>query len=151
MLKATELFERTQLEMCGPVSWGASVAETASGVYVITLANPASVLIDVLPASVRLRWNADQEIIYIGRATKLSKRLSQFYRHKFGAPSPHRGGQDIKLLEANTLVCWAISESFREAEKAMIDIFKSEVGRLPFGNKIASAQNREKIIPAIRR
>jgi hypothetical protein len=55
------------------------------------------------------------------------------------------------LLEANTLVYWAISESFREAEKALIDIFRSEVGQLPFGNKIAAAQKREKIIPAILR
>jgi len=70
MLKAAELFDRTQLKMCGPVPWGTSVAEAASGIYVITLADPASVLVDVLPAAKRHRWNADQEIIYIWKGNE---------------------------------------------------------------------------------
>jgi hypothetical protein len=148
MLKVADLFERAFLKMCGPVPWGTPVAESASGVYVITLIDPASVVIDVLPDVGRRRWNADQEIIYIGRATKLRKRLGQFYRHKFGASSPHRGGQDIKLLQAHMLVYWATSENFREAEKTLIDTFKREVGQFPFGNKVRAAQVR-KIIPGL--
>jgi hypothetical protein len=46
------------------------VAEAASGIYVITLADPASVLVDVLPAAKRHRWNADQEIIYIWKGNE---------------------------------------------------------------------------------
>ena len=33
------------------------------------------------------------KVLYIGKAKNLAKRLSQFYRHKYGAKAPHRGGR----------------------------------------------------------
>lgn len=154
-MSVVELFDLASLNLCGPVVWDTPILEKAAGVYVIALADPN--LIPTFAASADLtdtfqkRWNVDQEVIYIGRATSLRKRIRQFYRHKHGAPRPHRGGQDIKLLQADVNVYWAVTDNFCEAEKHMIDAFKLQVGQLPFGNKVRSAQSRKKLIPVHQR
>jgi hypothetical protein len=45
-------------------------------------------------------WLSDESILYIGKAEKqtLSDRVSQFYNHKVGKKSPHKGGYWFKLL-----------------------------------------------------
>jgi hypothetical protein len=106
MLGVKELFEKASIEMRGPVPWLTPVPETASGVYAITLLQPLVVSIEKLPEPERSRWNAGQEIIYIGRATSLHRRIRQFYRHEYGRRSPHRGGQSVKLLVDPIQVYW---------------------------------------------
>ncbi len=46
-------------------------------------------------------WLPDETILYIGKAEKqtLSERIGQFFNHKFGKKSPHKGGYWLKLLK----------------------------------------------------
>jgi hypothetical protein len=128
VVRVSELFEWASVEIRGPVPWGTAVAETASGVYVITLADPASVSVEHLCEAELRRWNTGQEIIYIGRATRIRRRVGQFYRHEQGRPSPHRGGQAIKLLDAPMQVYWGVTTNSPLAERTMIDAFQTKVG-----------------------
>jgi len=45
-------------------------------------------------------WLQDESIFYIGKAEKqsLQDRVSQYYHHKVGKKSPHKGGYWLKLL-----------------------------------------------------
>lgn len=43
-------------------------------------------------------WLPDENIVYIGKATCIRKRLDQLYRHKLGNRSPHAGGHWLKTL-----------------------------------------------------
>lgn len=45
-------------------------------------------------------WLPDESILYIGKAEKqtLSERIYQFFNHKVGKKSPHKGGYWLKLL-----------------------------------------------------
>ncbi len=45
-------------------------------------------------------WFPDESILYIGKAEMqtLSERIYQFYNHKVGKKSPHKGGYWMKLL-----------------------------------------------------
>jgi len=147
MLSVIKLFDLASLKLCGPVEWNTPIPEKASGVYVIALADPTFAPSIDLTDAFQKRWNVDQEIIYIGRATSLRKRIREFYRHEHGAPRPHCGGQDIKLLQADMHVYWATTDQYCEAEKRMIDAFKLDVGQFPFGNKMRSAQRRREIYP----
>ncbi len=139
-LPVAELFQRVPLEMRGPVPWGSPVPDTSSGVYVIALNDPAGAFLGNLAEAELARWNADEEIIYIGKATRLHRRLSQFYRHEYGRSSPHRGGQDILLLTASIQVYWARAADCAAAEHAMIEAFRSEIGALPFANQMRGAR-----------
>jgi hypothetical protein len=143
MLGAKELFEKASIEMRGPVPWLTPVPETASGVYVITLLQPLAVSIEKLSEPERSRRNAGQEIIYIGRATSLHRRIRQFYRHEYGRRSPHRGGQAVKLLVDPIQVYWGTAPDCALAEHCMIEAFRSEVGDLPFANRVRAAQRRQ--------
>jgi hypothetical protein len=142
MLSVPELFRRASIEMRGPVPWETPIPETASGVYVIGLVDPAASFSENLAEAELSRWNAGQEIIYIGKAMSLRIRLAQFYNHKHGDPSPHRGGQDIKLLTAPMQVYWGTALDCEKAEHSMIGEFYSEVGALPFGNRNRGTKKR---------
>ncbi|MEW5964694.1 MAG: hypothetical protein AB1749_14170 [Pseudomonadota bacterium] len=141
-LAPEELFARGSVPMHGPVVWQTPIPENGSGVYVMALADPARVAIDHLDADQRGRWIGGQQIVYIGRARRLRRRLSQFYRHRYGARSPHRGGQSILLLDCAMLVYWSPASDFREAEHRMIEAFRAAVGAMPFANRVRSAQAR---------
>jgi hypothetical protein len=141
MLSVPELFQTLSLEMRGPVPWNTPIPETSSGVYVIGLVDPTT-FAENLSEDERTRWNADEEIIYIGKATKLRKRLAQFYSHKYGRSSPHSGGQDILLLTASTQVYWASVSDCAAAEHDMIGAFCQQVGALPFGNRMRGTSKR---------
>lgn len=140
MLSVSELFQRTSLEMRGPVPWGDPVTETSSGVYVIALVDPTANFAEKLSETELTRWNEGEEIIYIGKATKLRRRISQFYRHKYGRSSPHRGGQDILLLTPSFQIYWATAPDCAAAEHAMIDAFQQQIRALPFGNRMRGAR-----------
>ncbi|WP_143111361.1 hypothetical protein [Hyphomicrobium facile] len=114
--------------------------------YVIGLVDPAASFAENLPEAELSHWNAGQQIIYIGRATKLRRRLSEFYRHVHGRPSPHRGGEAIKLLAASVEVYWGVASDRIKAEHSMIGMFETEVGALPFGNRNRGTKKRSAAI-----
>jgi hypothetical protein len=99
----------------------------------------------------RLRgfWLSDEDILYIGKTTRpLNKRLSEFYSHKLGKSSPHRGGHWLKTLDnlAELLVYFACTEKPGEVEDSLLSHFSKNVsaesksrlwdqrGPVPFAN-----------------
>ncbi|MGA9069860.1 MAG: hypothetical protein WB424_06390, partial [Terracidiphilus sp.] len=116
-----ELFRYVGLLPHEPVRWKTEISEYCAGIYVIALAQKAdncqfckeSVAIakldeDKLKAESN-HWIPEEVILYIGQTTKqtLAHRLHQFYVHKYGDRSPHRGGQAIHLLNCDCWVYWA--------------------------------------------
>jgi hypothetical protein len=90
----------------------------------------------VLPAPELERWNNDEPVIYIGRATRsLGERVAQFYRHRYGKGAPHRGGQAVIPLPCARWVYWARTDDPITAEAAMIASFRKRVGKLPYANR----------------
>lgn len=134
MLLVKDLFEQASLSMNGPVPWNTAISETRPGVYVITLVEVPT-LPPTLPENDASHWIADQEILYIGKATSLRDRLTQFYRHRHGDSSPHRGGQAIKLLTCALQVHWGTVDACEVMEDRMIRLFLDAVGSLPFANR----------------
>jgi hypothetical protein len=119
-MNVRDVFQAAGLEPCGPASWGEPVPERGPGVYVVV---------------------ADDQIIYIGRSGRpLRRRLREFYRHRHGARSPHRGGQAVLLLKCPLVVYWAATADYAAAENCMIEFFKSQVGELPYANRVRSAR-----------
>ena len=127
----SELFAASEVSLQGVVPWGKSIPVTASGVYVISMAeNPESgeslnlrapldreaianwlERVPGLELDRQLRpqaeqilarlnsfWLPDENILYVGKATKLGKRVGQYYRTPLGKRSPHAGGHWIKTL-----------------------------------------------------
>ncbi|PBB71856.1 hypothetical protein CK227_29970 [Mesorhizobium sp. WSM4308] len=135
-----DLYKLAAIVPSGSTQWGNSVPSTASGVYVISVADPEAVALkpDLDPGP--HIWRGDQPIVYIGRARNLRKRLSQFRRHKFGGSTPHRGGQAILLLDAPLMITWAEVADYAQVEHRLITIFKERVGRMPFGNRVRAAR-----------
>ena len=96
-MTVAELFDEVGLSPCRPVPWGTPVHEPSPGVYVVALVEEAtlgcSVDAEFLAPNEQKRWRSDEPVIYIGQATRqtLAKRMSQFYRHKYGSTqSPFR-------------------------------------------------------------
>ena len=122
------------------MQWGKTVPESRPGVYVIAVVGQAGagceIAADYLPPAIRKRWLSNQPIVYIGCTTRpLAVRISEFYGHVYGMPSPHRGGQDVLLLTCDRWVYWATAEDPAGAEEAMIGAFLTEARHLPFANK----------------
>lgn len=94
--------------------------------------NP-SVDVEVL----RVSWVADAEVIYIGKATNLRTRLSQYRRSGSGGTS-HRGGRYIWQLASSPsrLVAWLPTpdENPRVVEQHLIAQFVTDHGARPFAN-----------------
>lgn len=134
MFHARELFDRASVGINGPVAWHTPIPELRPGVYVVTLVEVPKTP-PVLPKEEAIRWIADQEILYIGKATNLRDRLGQFYSHKHGNRAPHRGGQAIKLLDCPMQVYWGPVLECEAMETFMLRTFISEVGTLPFANR----------------
>jgi hypothetical protein len=90
-----------------------------------------------LPIEIAARWISSQPVIYIGRTRRpLSRRINEFYRHIHGNRSPHRGGQDVKLLECPRWVYWSPVDAADIAEHKMIETFIEKVGSFPFANRM---------------
>jgi hypothetical protein len=84
-----------------------------------------------------------QCVLYVGRTEdSLQKRLAQFYRHKYGARSPHKGGQEvIPFADDYTLwVHWAATDDPVLAERLMIERFIELVGQKPYANRIRASR-----------
>ena len=118
------LFDRAGITPGGTVTWGKPVPERGPGVYIITCS-------EARPDG--------QIVVYVGRTKHLSRRLGEFYRHRYGQPAPHRGGQEILNLSGLKTVHWAAVEHYAAAEHAMLEAYRALVGTLPFGNRIRSA------------
>jgi len=97
-------------------------------------------------------WLVDEAVVYIGKATSLSKRLRQFWRHRLGERRPHAGGHWLKALhtldELHVFFAEAESPAHSAAmEAALVDRFVEGVSAgtraglgnpgvaVPFGNR----------------
>lgn len=68
-------------------------------------------------------WLAAEPVVYIGRATNLSRRLGEYYRTKLGAYGPHRGGSWINTIARppTLTVHWASAvDNPGKAEESML-------------------------------
>lgn len=145
-LTVTELFKAAGLQPSGPVPWLKPVPEKSPGVYVVAIVPTADgdcdpIDVSDLPIEITARWNESQPVIYVGRASKsISRRISQFYQHRYENRSPHRGGRDVLLLKCALWVYWSPTDNYDKAENVMIEAFKAAVGRLPFANRMRSAR-----------
>jgi hypothetical protein len=133
-----ELYALAGILPTGTTRWRDDVPTEQSGVYVISIEGEVPDL--NLPDHERAFWLPDQTIIYIGSARRLRRRLHQFRRHVYGRSSPHRGGQAILLLNCAKTITWAEVEDYGTAEAALIEAFRAQVGRIPFGNRVRSAK-----------
>ena len=140
-LTVAELVRIENLTAAMPVRWGTAVPEGRGGVYFITRTRDASAVPDAMAAPTTdppsiAAWLPQEPVLYIGKATSLRKRVGQFYRHRYGAPSPHRGGQRLKLLAImdELWVHWAVCESPPGVEERLLRYFRQSIGRLPFAN-----------------
>jgi hypothetical protein len=116
-MNVAELFALVRLAPQGPVLWRTHVRESRPGVYVVT-------------------YDPDG-VVYVGCTARqsLRKRLGQFYRHRHGHRSPHRGGQDVLLLTGARYVHWAVARDPIKVERVMLSAFVRATGRLPLANK----------------
>jgi hypothetical protein len=122
----------------------------AGGVYVVALCARADWrrgrrAVPFLSPEEALRWHPGQPIVYIGTTRRrLAVRLRDFYRHRYGGRSPHRGGQAVLLLRDAgwpLRVWWAQVPADRagHVEAQLLARFAREVStavhRLPYANR----------------
>lgn len=125
----------------GPVAWEMPFEERQPGIYVVALSESINLSRDAielrnLPPHELAKWVPGERIVYIGRTKRgLQRRLREFYRHTYGARSPHRGGQAVLLLSMPRFVYWAATDHSTEAEHSMIEHFKAATDQLPFANR----------------
>src|SRR5215213_5744616 len=85
------------------------------------------------------RWVAGAEVVYIGRADELRRRLRQFADLGAGKPVGHSGGRLIwQLAESRSLlVAWKETpgDDPKSAEAALIADFLDVHGKPPFANE----------------
>jgi hypothetical protein len=77
-------------------------------------------------------WLPDETVLYIGLTTRpLATRLGEFYGHRLGAKSPHKGGWPLKTLSVldELWVHWAATarDDCAAAERAMLHAFAAGV------------------------
>lgn len=151
-------YDRHSLECLGFVGWSpwGEIAKwdcpTTGGVYVVHRAgedspsflyeSPAgrfkgknpTVSIDALSAN----WVNGVDVIYIGKANNLRRRLQQYARFGNGQPIGHWGGRLIWQLPSSPtmLVAWRETPNDvpRDVEKRMIEQFRATYGKPPFAN-----------------
>ena len=85
----------------------------------------------------RAKWIDGCSVLYIGKATSLKKRLSQYRRFGEGAAIGHWGGRYIwQCTDVDDyVVAWKATEGDpREEEKRLLSRFQTEYARLPFAN-----------------
>ena len=85
-------------------------------------------------------WIDDTDILYIGKATSLQKRLDQYMRFGQGQKIGHWGGRYIWQLKnaQNLIVCWKpTKDDSRLVEHELIQNFKqNHNGKRPFANLV---------------
>lgn len=132
---------------------GLSTVTSAGGVYMILYFNPTGAMPQFLPVGtggffkgkdpnvsieeLQANWVDGTPVVYIGKATSLKSRLSQYMRFGQGANVGHFGGRYIWQIPGseNLLVCWKPTDSDpRTVEAELIQQFVSEFGKRPFAN-----------------
>lgn len=170
-LEPTRLIERAELIARGPVPWGTPVPTSRPGIYIIALPAPIqippfsqSAIEQWIRTAPRMRlsaiphalptfssitaalgefWLAEEKILYIGKATCLRTRLSQFYRHQLGIRRPHAGGHWLKTLKVvpECPIYYSECEQPRAAESQLLKLFTLLCGSklheptTPFANR----------------
>lgn len=90
-------------------------------------------------AILKQNWVENTDVIYIGKATELQKRLNQYFCFGNGKNVGHYGGRHIWQLEnsKNLIVCWKVTEDNpRDEEKKLIQLFFKQYDKLPFANLV---------------
>lgn len=151
-------FTRRALEEAGFVGWVTFAAirgrgcATSGGVYVITYGggNPDTFAErscggrfkgkdpTVSREALIANWVDDAEVVYIGKADQLRRRLVQFADFGAGKPIGHWGGRLIWQLPNidSLLVAWKETPGRvpREVETELIGLFRQAYGKPPFAN-----------------
>jgi hypothetical protein len=113
--------------------------------------------VEMLIERIKEYWIPDETILYIGMTKRdLSKRIKEFYRHKLGKGSPHKGGDWLKTLEnINDLyIYYAATDENEKYEKMLMMVFGRNMTRnlnkpriyevaVPFANKERERNNRK--------
>src|SRR4051812_4342723 len=158
-MTSEERFTRTALETEGFVGWAPFQAMKAKdkvpnsgGVYVVIRGQtePPEFLQasvggwfkgkdpTVTPDALETNWVDGAEVVYIGKADQLRRRLRQFADFGSGKPIGHWGGRLIwQLAECETLlVAWRETPGQvpRDVETEMIEDFRNAFGKTPFAN-----------------
>ncbi len=84
-------------------------------------------------------WVNDTPVIYIGKATELKARLSQYLKFGKGKNIGHYGGRYIWQIEnamKDLIICWKPIAESRSVEKGLISNFKKIYGDRPFANLV---------------
>ena len=95
--------------------------------------NP-NVTVDVLMDN----WVGDAQVIYIGKATSLRKRLKQYLRFGQGNNVGHYGGRYIWQLKnhSDLIFCWQTTSDQipGDVEQELINSFRRQFNGRPFAN-----------------
>ena len=92
---------------------------------------------NVAVAELAANWVDGTPVVYIGKATSLRKRISQYVRFGQGKPVGHWGGRYIwQLADApDLLFCWREVDGDPDAvETELIRAFREVYGSRPFAN-----------------
>ncbi len=152
------LFDRASLEAEGFTGWftfpdarSSGAIPTTGGVYVVTYSSLAPVAFlplnpggrfkgkdPTVPASaLEANW-LDAEVVYIGKADQLRRRICQFADFGAGKPIGHWGGRLIwQLAEPDQLrIAWKETPGRVpvEVEAEMLALFRHQYGKPPFAN-----------------
>ena len=151
-------FTRQELEQVGFAGWiafsdlRASSCPTSGGVYVVTYDCRGRTSFaersrggwfkgkdpTVTPDILRANWVDGAEVVYIGKADQLRRRLLQYADFGAGKSIGHWGGRLIWQLPhpERLLVAWKETPGRipREVEAELIDEFRRVYGKPPFAN-----------------
>lgn len=89
-------------------------------------------------AALEANWVDGAEVVYIGKADNLRRRLREFMRFGAGVPIGHWGGRLIWQLSrsAELLVAWRETpgEIPKAVETRLLEDFRAAYGKPPFAN-----------------
>jgi hypothetical protein len=92
----------------------------------------------VTPDALRANWVSGAEVVYIGKANSIRRRLREFAKFGAGQKIGHWGGRLIwQLTDSATLVVGWMPTPGRDpltVEGELIAEFKSQYGKAPFAN-----------------
>ena len=84
------------------------------------------------------KWVDDAQVLYIGKANALRRRLREYASFGAGRPVGHWGGRYIWQLEGcqELRITWMVTphEDPKVAERSLLTAFAEQHGRIPFAN-----------------